>query len=352
MFDLFVVGAGPAGCAAAIRAAIAGLKVGLAEGAAFPRDLPGEALYPDVDQLFAELGVAAAIAEAGFIRYPGWILSNSDERNFIPFGGPEGLRFGYQAWRADLDTLLLARARAVGVKVFQPARISSLGMIEGRLSSAQVNGREIRFRHLVDSSGANSLLKRELNLPVKRFSPRLTARYGYVSGSFEQGSMPEFHLHSCAWTWIERVKSDCCQFVQLRLAPEAELPALPPMFNQAKRSRGADVTWRMVPTCAGLGYFLCGDAAAVLDPAASSGVARALTSGLKAAELVVRIHSGNIDEASAAQTYRTWCREQFVSYARQLASRYAELEAPPMWLEQLEELFVERVDESARIGLH
>src|ERR1700733_8312869 len=108
VLDVLVAGAGPAGCAAAIHAATRGLRVALIEKAHFPRDLPGEALHPDVNRLFAELSVAEAIAKAGFIRNPGWIRERSGDRSFVPFVGESGLQFGVQAWRSELDSILLA----------------------------------------------------------------------------------------------------------------------------------------------------------------------------------------------------------------------------------------------------
>jgi flavin-dependent dehydrogenase len=338
-FDVLVTGAGPAGCAAAIRAADGGLKVALAERSAFPRDLPGEAIHPDVDALFQQLGVETEMAEAGFVRCPGWMLCRTGERSFIPFTGPHGLRFGYPAWRAQFDSLLLARARQAGVKVLQPARIRALRMDSG-VSVAEIDGTEVRFRHLVDASGSNSWLRRERRLPVKRFSPRLTARFGYATDDRVLGSIPEFHEHAGGWTWMARVRSDCCQFVRLSLAdPVSEreaLPALPPPFDSNLRSRGADVTWRLVRECAGPGYFLCGDASAVLDPAAPSGVQRALAGGLKAADLILRILTEGMDSRAAAQDYREWCLKQFTGQARQLAHRYAALERPPVWIKKLQ----------------
>ena len=89
------------------------------------------------------------------------------------------------------------------------------------------------------------------------------------------------------------------------------------------------------------GYDLCGDAAVVLDPAASSGVERALASGLKAADLIVEVTLNRMHSLAAARVYRQWCSKQFVEHARQLASRYAELEEPPVWLKSLERKFAE-----------
>ena len=89
VFDVLIVGAGPAGCAAAIRAASGGLSVALLEKARFPRDLPGEALPPDVEQTFAELGVTTSISKAGFMRTPGWIREHqASVASFLLRGNP------------------------------------------------------------------------------------------------------------------------------------------------------------------------------------------------------------------------------------------------------------------------
>jgi flavin-dependent dehydrogenase len=339
VFDVLVVGAGPAGCAAAIRAANRGLRVALVEKAAYPRDVPGEALHPDVDRLFAELGVTEAISRAGFVRNPGWIRERASERSFIPFVGPSGLGFGYQAWRSEMDSILLDHARRVGVTVAQPATCGKVLLTGDRVTGLEVSGRPWYCRHLVDATGATRWLSRSLRLRVQDFSPRLVARYAYLWGDSALGVIPEFREHACGWTWLARVRKDCCQCVQLSLAASADAPVPPPPFDHPPpdvRFRGADVTWRLVPECAGAGYFLCGDAAAVLDPAASSGVARALASGLKAADLIVQVAMGRMDSLAAAALYRQWCANQFVEQARQLASRYEELEEPPAWLEGLE----------------
>jgi flavin-dependent dehydrogenase len=342
VFDVLVLGAGPAGCAAAIRAANGGLRVALIEKAAFPRDLPGEALHPDVDDLFVELGVSEAISEAGFINYPGWILERrilerSNERSFIPFTGPSGLRFGRQAWRSQLDSILLARARSVGVNVAQPANCSDVLMDGHRVLGLEVDGVSWHCRYVVDASGGTGWLARKLRLAMQDFSPMLVARYAY----FEDraiGVMPVFREHAYGWTWLARVRKDLCQCVQLSLTP-GPLP-VPDCVPPNTRFRGANVTWRLVPDCAGTGYFLGGDAAAVLDPAASSGVARALASGLKAGDLIIDIEKNGMDGPMAAAEYRQWYANLFVEQARMLAARYGELDSPPVWVDGLEDRFV------------
>lgn len=340
VFDALIVGAGPAGCAAAIRGATHGLRVALVEQTVYPRHLPGEALHPDVEQVLSELGLAKAISRARFIRNPGWIRDHAGERDFMPFDGPAGLGFGYQAWRSVLDSILLARARSAGVRVIQPAITGEVILKDNRVAGLEVNGKPWYCDYLLDCSGSVRWLSRKLQMTVESFSPRLVARYGYLSGHYDLGVIPEFREHSCGWTWLARVRKDCCQCVQLSLTTDAGAPVPPPPFAGVG-FRGADVTWRLVLECAGPGYFLCGDAAAVLDPAAASGVARAFTSGLKAADLMVQVATKRIEAIAAEKLYREWYAIQFVQQARQLAGRYAELENPPVWLGGLERHFAQ-----------
>jgi flavin-dependent dehydrogenase len=330
-FDVLIVGAGPAGCAAAIRAASHGLSVALLEKLRFPRHVPGEALHPDVQPLFDQLGLTETISNAGFIRYPGWILTRDSESTFVPFGNKSRLRFGYQAWRSELDSILLAQAQRAGADVFQRDGRVDLILSGDRIVGLNVTDRPLSCRYLVDASGTTRWLSRKMRLEVTRLSPQLVAEYGYVTGDSHLGILPEFHEHACGWTWLARVTSDCCQCVRLSLDAAIETPPLPEPFDGV-RLRGANVTWRLVQECAGPGYFLCGDAAATLDPAASSGVARAMAAGIKAADLIAGVQASTMSESDAVHVYRDWVGREVAAQAVQLASRYAGLETPPSWL--------------------
>ena len=336
-FDMLVVGAGPAGCAAAIRGASLGLTVGIVERDRFPRDMPGESLHPDIDVLFEELGVSDAIARAGFVKHPGWILEQDDESTFMPFGEPLSLRFGYQAWRAELDSILLAEARRLGVEVFPETIARDLLLSEGRVTGVQTSDRKLTASHLIDATGARRWLSRKLSIADRRLSPRLVARYGYSGQDFGLGSIPLFREHANGWTWLAKVRDNLYQCVQLSLTPEAEVPRLPEHYGFPDKLRGADVTWRLVRECAGPGYFICGDAAMTLDPAASRGVARALQSGLKAADVIAAIRRKATPESDAIQSYRDWLVGEFLPEACQLANRHSVLEQSPPWVHRFNE---------------
>ena len=122
--DVLIVGGGPAGSAAAITAARAGLSVAILERTVFPRKRPGETLHPGIESLFDQLGVAEAIAAEQFLRPTGYRVRWGMEREqFVTFGATGSTAWcGFQATRARLDSLLLEQSRKVGAQIFQPVR--------------------------------------------------------------------------------------------------------------------------------------------------------------------------------------------------------------------------------------
>jgi len=96
--------------------------------------------------------------------------------------------------------------------------------------------------------------------------------------------------------------------------------------------RGADVTWRVCPQAAGNGFFIAGDAAFVLDPAASQGVLKALMSGMMAAHAVIQARSSPWHELSIQQQYQHWVYEWFHRDRRKMSEFYLTHPFPPAWL--------------------
>jgi 2-polyprenyl-6-methoxyphenol hydroxylase-like FAD-dependent oxidoreductase len=86
-FDVGIVGAGPAGTAAAIVCARAGLRVLIIEREPFPRDRPGESLHPGVEPILQSLGVGSELSSLARFRHAGYWLVSGKASNFIRFGG-------------------------------------------------------------------------------------------------------------------------------------------------------------------------------------------------------------------------------------------------------------------------
>lgn len=98
------------------------------------------------------------------------------------------------------------------------------------------------------------------------------------------------------------------------------------------KPRGSDVTWRIVTSPASLGYFLVGDAAAVLDPASSHGVLKAIMSGMMAAYLITQIFNHAQFEHRVIQEYCQWVHNWFQHDIKRLKQLYAILPNAPYWL--------------------
>jgi flavin-dependent dehydrogenase len=337
-FDVVIVGGGPAGSAAALWCARHGLRVILLERVQFPRHRPGETLPPGIEPIFAQLGVAGAVLAAGFTRHLGTWVSWGEERRFDRFGGDEaGAWQGYQAPRAELDRLLLDAASAAGVALRQPCRSLRPTMVRGRVTGVLAEDGPIRARWVIDASGSAHWLARHLKLPLQFASPRLVARYGYARGSCpERDDAPAIVADETGWTWTARIAPGSYHWMRLSLVdsdPWRDRP--PPAFAQlvpAGRPRGADVTWRIVSRPAGPGYVCVGDAAAVLDPASSHGVLRALMSGMMAAHVIAQACTGTASEAAVTDTFTAWLRTLFEDDVTGLRRLYQSLPSPPVWV--------------------
>lgn len=112
-FDIIIVGAGPAGCAAARTLALEGRRVGLFDKAHFPREkICGDALIPDAHLALDKLGLRERV---GQISFPISAL------RLISFDGSEVTVRGKAAGvpRIRLDALLLEAAQEAGAR-FHP----------------------------------------------------------------------------------------------------------------------------------------------------------------------------------------------------------------------------------------
>jgi flavin-dependent dehydrogenase len=326
--DVVVVGGGPAGSSAAIRCALAGQGVTLVEAQPFPRHRPGESLHPGVMVLLRQLGVEPEIENAGFLRYPGQTVAWGNELHFQAFGPPEGKPWlGIQAPRERLDAILLRRAEHVGVTVYHPCRAESAIIENGRVCGIVTSAGTIRATYVVDATGGRHWLGRQLQCGVYRASRRLIAYYGYASATAE-ATCPQLTADADGWTWQAPLGDGREAWVRLPLHAKPQRP------TGLGHVRGADVTWRLLPEAAGPGYFLVGDATAVLDPLAAHGVLRALLSGIQAAYLIDLLHRQRVAEARAIQTYRAWWLELFENDVAALRRLYAQL--PAIWQVNLE----------------
>jgi len=330
--DVVVVGAGPAGAAAAITAAAAGLSVVVVERAAFPRPAPGESAHPGIQPLLRQLGVETEVLAADFIRYPGHAVRYPDGREeFFPFGSDEsGPWLGFQLWRPDFDALLLARAVATGAVVLQPRTAIDFIVRDGAVAGVVTTEEDIPARFVVDAGGLRRNLSRRLDLPAEQIGPRRIAWYGYARGTYPaRERYPLLAVCPAGWTWIARVRRDLFAWTRMNLEDSIARDADPPEelngLAAIGSARGANVTWALAPIAAGPGYFLVGDAAAVLDPTSGHGLLKALLSGILAGDLINKVLTAAVPAPEAATHYSQWIRRSFGNDVAQLHTLFAQI---------------------------
>lgn len=314
--NVVVIGGGPGGAATAIRCAQHGLQITLIEGAEVSRPHISETLHPEIEPLLKKLGVRDQVLAAGFPRCPGRWIALQGERQFYSFGeNKHGPKLGFQVKRPQFDTLLLEQAKGMGVKVLQPCRaiepLVSRGQIQGLITTEG----GIEATYVVDATGRNQWLARKLKLNTIPYSPSLQVEYGDAIGHCpEQDYSPLITAAPGGWVSVAKVQPLQYQWTRLKWFQPSDAPWYPPNLGHLRRSdttHRIDMTWCLVNPPAGPGYFLVGDAAAILDPISSQGVLKAIASGMMAAHLIKQQFQEAKRQLAIADFYATWFRTNF-----------------------------------------
>jgi len=173
IFDLAVVGGGPAGAVCAISASKAGSKsVAIIDAQTFPRDKScGDGLGPGAVQIMRKLGADEILKSYRRVQF----LSISSPSN-LHAKGPlpivDGSRpQGYTIPRLALDDYLFKRALEYGVRDISGHRFEDAGF-DGELWTLHLaetgtsKTRTIRARVLVGADGARSKVRRMLGVAM------------------------------------------------------------------------------------------------------------------------------------------------------------------------------------------
>lgn len=320
-----ILGGGPAGAAAALVALKGHVPVTIVERSQFPRYRPGETLHPGIEPLLAKIGVAGILHEGGYLRHEGIWSAWAEPKRFAHYGSDvNGPWRGFQAIRDDFDHRLLEAARTAGAELSPTEATAVLRDANGKVQGVQTDAGAILCDYVIDCTGGSQIVAKWLGIPMIRHSPRLIARFGYVTGTF-RGDAPLIQTDSTGWTWIAEVQPGRFHWTRVTEAHNRPSPSWLPSGLKAQKIetvRGADVSWRLAKSVAGPGYFLAGDAAAVLDPSSSHGVLRAIMSGMMAAHLAVEHLRHEADASLCAMHYQEWLSSWFREDAAEMTRMY------------------------------
>jgi flavin-dependent dehydrogenase len=304
--DLLVIGAGPAGIAAALQGRAMGLEVRLLERRGSPGLVPGETLHPGIEPVLDRLGLGAVVRAAGFVRQEGIVVQWDGPAVFQPYGSDKGGAWrGFQAERRRFGAILWQAAREAGAMIEAGCGPVAPILDQGRVAGVRRAGEMLRARWTLDATGRAASLAEAVGLTAAPCSPPLFARFGWADGPGRL-THPQLTATGDGWRWQAPIEIGRLAWARLSIG--------------AGRG-GLDLRWRR-RTAATPGLLMVGDAAALLDPASSHGVLRALMTGMMAAHLAGREIGGGLGEREAIARYDQWLRNWFEHDARALRDLY------------------------------
>jgi flavin-dependent dehydrogenase len=165
--DVFVIGGGPAGLAAAIAARRQGFRVVVADGAKPPIDKAcGEALMPDATAALNQLGVTLSAADACPVRGVRFLASGLAAEADFP-GGNAGLSIR----RTTLHRILTERAQGLGVDLLWESVVTGIAQ-----QSVRLGNRNVRASWIIGADGSNSRVRTWASLAPRSLTG---ARYSF-----------------------------------------------------------------------------------------------------------------------------------------------------------------------------
>ncbi|WLQ32202.1 FAD-binding protein [Streptomyces castrisilvae] len=277
MIDLLVAGGGPAGLAAAIRAAGLGMETVVVEPRTAPIDKAcGEGIMPSGVAALKALGVPVAGHPLHGIRYV-----EGPRSAVAPFRGGTGL--GVR--RTALHAALHLRALELGVRIV-PGKVAGV-----RQGGDRVEAAGLTARWLIAADGLHSPLRRELGLdgpaaPVRRYGLRRHYRVAPWTGFVEV----HWSRHGEAYvTPLGDGSVGVAVLSRERLPYAGHLAAFPRLAaslrgREAGPVRGAGPLRRRARARRAGRVLLVGDAAGYLDALTGEGVALAVATASAAVE--------------------------------------------------------------------
>jgi len=285
--DVFIVGGGPAGLAAAIAARQKGFQVILADGATPPIEKPcGEGMMPETLAALRALGVEFNPGEGH--KFRGICFVQEGARVYADF--PQGPGIGLR--RPLLHERLVARAEECGVQLLWKKPVSGIDA-EG----VQLPHGKIYARWIVGTDGQGSRVRRWSGLETtKRSKHRHTSRRRYRVKPWS--NYMEIYWGSQAQAYVTPIGSaEVCIVVMSERVENVsfdralcELPELKEKLGGAERSgreRGAVSLMRSLHKVQRGNVALVGDASGGVDAITGEGLRLAFRQAFALADAMV-----------------------------------------------------------------
>jgi menaquinone-9 beta-reductase len=293
--DVFIIGGGPAGLAAAIAARQRGLEVVVADSAIPPIDKPcGEGLMPDGISALADLGITIPPEDSYPFRGIRFVSSGLKVDASFPAGQGLGIR------RTKLHSLMIDRAAAAGVKLLWQTVVTGL-----HPDGVWLGTNLVRSRWIVGADGAHSRVRKWASLDENAGQQqRFAFRRHYRVSPWT--SCMELHWGSNCQIYVTPVATDeiCVAAISRdpRLRLDAVLEQFPVLENRLKgmertsAERGAVSATRKLCHVYRGRTTLIGDASGSVDAITGEGLCLAFRQAILLAE---SFSTGNLSRYQA-----------------------------------------------------
>lgn len=313
IFDVAMVGGGPAGSSCAAFCAMAGLQSVVLDREKFPREkVCGDCLNPSCWSVLERLELADRVEDTPHSKPCSVAFIAIDGREVI-LDLPSGRNCEISVKRSLFDELLVRRARELGATVYEQTTVTGLNRND-HWEIKTASGQTFHARILVGADGRNSTVAHLCNvlprparervalqahIPLPRgFGNRIVLQF-LREGYSGQAPVNETQLNLC-------------------------LVGTPPTISKLRRwaehtfQLPADQAWRTITPLSRSSVrfvhenlFFIGDAARVVEPFTGEGIYYALRSGELAASAIAKILRGDDRKAvlnefrhAYAQMYR------------------------------------------------
>lgn len=176
---------------------------------------------------------------------------------------------------------------------------------------------------VIDATGVNGWLRRSVGLAeVVDSRPWWLQRgSGVLDGGRAKHPATHFAIGPDGWLWRHAIPHGCI-WTALRSTRDTTL-AWPDDMQPVGRIWRECRRWRHLRQPAGMGFFVCGDAAGYLDPASGDGLRFALESGARAGTLAAGVVRWPQRGSLAAALYADWVLQTYQAGRTALAGVYA-----------------------------
>ena len=304
LFDVAIVGGGPAGSSCAAFCAIAGLRTLVFDREKFPREkVCGDCLNPSCWPVLERLALAEKVQDLPHSKLCSVEFIAIDGREVI-VDLPSGADCEISVKRSLFDDLLLRRARELGADVHEQTTVTGLSRND-HWNIETASGEFFQARILIGADGRNSTVARLCNLfpPSERERVALQA---HVPRPRDFGDRVVLQFLPEGYSGQAPVNE-----TQLNLCLVGTPPTISKLRHWAERQfqLAADQGWRTITPltrspvpAAHENLFFIGDAARLVEPFTGEGIYYALRSGELAANAIAKIVRGD-DRNSALREF-------------------------------------------------